>query len=570
MGLSVSSLLEGYLSVYGWQVYASIFLLLVAVGAVLYPVARLVFDAAIGYTENGGDPASGSRSLILRLAIYLLVLVLGLIPVVPVTVSGLTVQNQCGREALTALGQNVPALQGGTYSFAKIQEAKAPLLAYLAMLLASGFNAVMNKVTPCLTDLTRLNLAMNTLDLGQAKDPNSLYAQVRRFEAECGQKARDIAHRFLNDEYGPGSRKFMDDLLERYANGDQRVRQIQLTYFGSKFYQENFYQPCAGGGDPNTPAGKLCGMIAPLRARDPVDGFPYDATRDSDASRYQATHNLGIPTCDQWWNEASHGIRVQLLDAARKSVSKKYTDLAFGRPCRPDLGDSTFGFGLFCSLSNTASDDLLVEQMMLASKRQLGIQMPEVSASEGLFGAALFLFTDVAESIAKQAAGYWVTIYLMKIGASLLQPFLLMSVFMLWGLFLVIGEMRGMTLIKGMLLIFLLSILPSLWLFGEYIDDQLFLLLYPGSQPITNPLQIPDAVMADPSTVERLLLMLVAGAYYLALPLLLLYLIAEAGGPASGPRMASDGINTPAHGLAGIGGSGIGGARLRSLGRLTR
>ena len=54
--MSVNGVLEGYLTVYGWDVYAAIFLLLVAVGLVLYPVARVLFDLAITYAEGGSTP----------------------------------------------------------------------------------------------------------------------------------------------------------------------------------------------------------------------------------------------------------------------------------------------------------------------------------------------------------------------------------------------------------------------------------------------------------------------------------------------------------------------------------
>ena len=63
-----------------------------------------------------------------------------------------------------------------------------------------------------------------------------------------------------------------------------------------------------------------------------------------------------------------------------------------------------------------------------------------------------------------------------------------MAVFLLWGVYLVIGELRGMTLIKGMMLIFVFSILPSIWAFADHVDDLLFLALYPDTEAfsITN------------------------------------------------------------------------------------
>jgi hypothetical protein len=149
----------------------------------------------------------------------------------------------------------------------------------------------------------------------------------------------------------------------------------------------------------------------------------------------------------------------------------------------------------------------------------------------------------------------------MKIGASLLQPFVLMTVFILWGVFLVIGEMRGLILIKGLMLIFVLSILPGLWGFADYIDDQLFLALYPGAPPVSVT-SIPAELMSDHSTIERILLTFTTAVFYVIFPLLMLYLIGEAGGPSSAGSMTTHGINSPAQTQGGIAGSAVGGARL--------
>lgn len=561
--MSVSGILEGYLTIYGWQVYASIFLLLVAVGAVLYPVARLVFDAAIGFAESDGDPSVGARSLIVRLAIYFLVLVLGLVPIVPLSVSTTTVQNRCGREGLAILGQRYKAMQGKEYGFGQIQGANVPLLPYLAMVLASGFNAVLGKAIPCVQDLTQLSLAMNTLDFSAAEDPNALRATVDRFEKECGQRARDIALKFLTDQDMPETRKYMEDLLARYGKTEDERRE-QLVYFGSAFYRENFYKACSGNGDPNTPAGKLCGMIAPLRSQQPVEGFPYSAARDSDASRYQAAHNLGFPTCEEWWSDPARGVKAQLVKAGGAALQKKAMALNLNTcPGKAFLPDAlcTLYSSMFGAIED--AEEVVAKQMLLAGKRTLVSRTPELGWGAALVGGGLFLFTDLAESVAKQAAGYWVTIYLVKIGTSLLQPFLLMAVFMLWGLFMVIGEMRGMTLVKGMMLIFALGILPGLWQFADYIDDLLFLILYPDA-PAFSITSIPKELLSDHSTIERILLMFTTSVFYLFLPMLMLYLIAEAGGPTQSSTMASQGINNPARDLGGVGGGGVQGAKSRS------
>ncbi|CDI02325.1 membrane hypothetical protein [Candidatus Competibacter denitrificans Run_A_D11] len=559
--MSVSGILEGYLTLYGWQVYASLFLLLVAMGGVIYPVARIVFDAALHYAEQGGDPGLGSRSLILRLAIYVLVLTLGLIPIVPIKVTTTTVQNRCGRESLATLGEKYETLKSKEYGFGEVEGANAPLLPYLAMVLASGFNSVVNKAIPCVQDLTDLSLAMNTLDFSAAEDPNTLRASVERFQKECGRRAQRVVRSFLDDENVPKGREYMEELLKKYGSTDQE-RQEQLVYFGSKFYLENLYRPCSGGGDPTTPAGKLC-IIAPLRAQNPVNGFGYNASRDSDVSRYQAAKNQGLPTCEEWWNDGSHGLKAQLVKAGGDALQKKAMALQTGTcPGKAFLPSAlcTLYSGIKTSVED--AEDTIARQMLLTNARQMTSKSIDWGWSDALIGSALFAFTDIAENLASQIAGYRVGIYLTKISANLLQPFLLMAIFMLWGLFLVIGEMRGMGLIKGLMLIFVLSILPSLWAFADYIDDRLFLTLYPDATSFSVK-AIAKALVSHNATLERVMLMFTTAVFYLILPMLMLYLIAEAGGPNAGSRMAGESLLASSRQIGGLGGSAMSSTRVR-------
>ncbi len=558
--MAVNGILEGYLSIYGWQVYSSLFLLLVAVGLVLYPLARLIVDLALAQVEGRTDPVAGARTLIARLTVYVLVLVLGLVPIVPLQVSATQVQNRCGRTALTILGEATTSVTGEGYGLTSLQDARVPLLPYLAMLLASGFNAILYQATPCLHDLTNLNLAFNTLDFSAAEHPNELKSSVERFERECGATARRLAIAMLSGEHGPEMRTYLEGQLAAYAT-EPDARRKQLVYPGSTFYQDVFYKPCGGGADPATAQGRLC-IMRPLRAENPVAGFPYDPARDHDVSRYQAATGQGLPTCDEWWNDAENGLRAQLRAVGRDGLLAKMAQ--FDRNCPAAVGMAGgFCTGTFAMPSVENLDDVVVEQMLLAGKRQLSVQTPELGWGSALIAAGLFAFTDVAENIAAQAGSYLLSIYVMKIGASLLQPFVLMTVFMLWGVFLVIGEMRGLILLKGLMLIFVLSILPGLWSFADYIDDQLFLALYPGAPPVsvTN---IPAELMSDHSTIERILLTFTTAVFYVIFPLLMLYLVAEAGGPSQGSTIGGAGINDPARAQGGIAGSGAGEARWRN------
>lgn len=211
--MSVNSVLEGYLTVYGWEVYGSLFLLLVAVGAVVYPVARIVFDAAIHYGETQGSPAVGASALMIRLSVYSAVLILGLLPIAPLEVSRTGVQNQCARDTLEAAFHDMPSLHDDDYGFGRIDSARVPLLPYLAMLLASGFNAVLYGAIPCVHDLVRINMAMNMLDYSQAEDPNALRANVAQFERECYQPALRLYRDFITGRHGAEGAELMRNLM---------------------------------------------------------------------------------------------------------------------------------------------------------------------------------------------------------------------------------------------------------------------------------------------------------------------------------------------------------------------
>ncbi|MCB1810687.1 MAG: conjugal transfer protein TraG N-terminal domain-containing protein [Candidatus Competibacteraceae bacterium] len=554
--MAVNGVLEGFLTVYGWQVYGSLFLLLVAVGAVIYPVARIVFDAAIHFGESAGSPATGASFLLIRLTIYALVLILGLIPMAPVSVSSTSVHNKCGQEALALAGQEFESLQGADYGFGEISDAQAPLLAYLAMALASGFNAVIYEAIPCLHDLTGLNFAMNTLDFSEAEDPNALRNTVARFERECWRSAQSIYNSFMNGQFGAEGRTFMEERMAAFAD-DEDERKAQLAYMGSDFYINVFYQACPGGADPLTPGGQLCNML-PLRAREPVPGFPYDPARDSDASQYQIATGQGFPSCSEWWLDAGAGLRRQLAVAGDESLQKNVRKLNSGF-CENALAGAALELclrGLKNQIEN--SEEVIVQQLLLSGQRNLlsNGTLPELGIGSGLLAGALFIFSDVAGNIASNAAGYLVTIYMLKIGAQLLHPFLLMTVFILWGVFLIIGEMRGMTLVKGMMLLFVLSIIPSLWSLADYIDDQLFLALYPGA-PTFSLSNIPAELMSDHSTIERVLLTFTTMVFYVVFPLLMLYLVAEAGGPSNASTITNQGMNRPAHEQGGVAGAGV-------------
>lgn len=112
------------------------------------------------------------------------------------------------------------------------------------MALASGFNAVLNKATPCLVDLTNLSMALISAILVPLKTPMR-YARPWIASSANAVAAREIAVGFLDGKYlGGDGRRYGGSVSQIRPTSQER--QKQLVYFGSKFFQEVFYKTRTG------------------------------------------------------------------------------------------------------------------------------------------------------------------------------------------------------------------------------------------------------------------------------------------------------------------------------------
>ena len=59
-----------------------------------------------------------------------------------------------------------------------------------------------------------------------------------------------------------------------------------------------------------------------------------------------------------------------------------------------------------------------------------------------------------------------------------LLPMIMMTTYMFWGIYLVLGRMSMDAVIKGMILIICLNIIPGVWAVMEHLDDTLWQAMY--------------------------------------------------------------------------------------------
>ena len=147
----------------------------------------------------------------------------------------------------------------------------------------------------------------------------------------------------------------------------------------------------------------------------------------------------------------------------------------------------------------------------------------------GIIGAVLGSFVglggNVLSSIADNAASFYAQMFFYRMILQMLQPMLLMGIFAFWGIYLIIADYRWETILKGLILIFIISILPGLWSISQHLDSALWQALYPGVDTLAA-----LAEKSNDSYVERILLDAASTVFNVIFPLILMYLVNEAGG----------------------------------------
>ena len=121
---------------------------------------------------------------------------------------------------------------------------------------------------------------------------------------------------------------------------------------------------------------------------------------------------------------------------------------------------------------------------------------------------------DLSGGLLGTIVSFYGTIFMMKLLLKFLLPMAIMAVYMFWGIYMLIGEMRGAALVKGMVLIFSLTIIPGLWSIADHLDDKLWDAMY-------------DSWTDGP--IQMVLLDAASGIFYLAIPMIIFFLINLAG-----------------------------------------
>ncbi|KHN52897.1 membrane protein [Dickeya fangzhongdai] len=299
MTLITTDYLEYYLTLVAWIIHNGIWATIVTSGVIALPFMVVIIGEWLNVRTEGADEGNkgilSAQRIENRVWVAIMVIIFTCVPTIDVNLS--TIRLDTSRSAQCQVNVPLPVNTGWGQSFSTLnnQSAKIPIWWAFMHVLARAITSAAVAAIPCGTDLRQMRMEVNATRID---DPRL---------------AQEVAD-FTNDCYGPARAKLF---MTRPELNDAQMNDV--TWIGSHFF---LTQP---------------GYYDTYHAKNPHKNWPYDNIRD--AGMAQVPSGAGYPTCNQWWNDNSNGLRARLLQQVNPSLLNRIAGWA-GFISRSEVDDS--------------------------------------------------------------------------------------------------------------------------------------------------------------------------------------------------------------------------------------
>lgn len=461
--MSVTSYLELYLAIFGWYMYDDIWLILNDTGIAYLPFIGMFIKNIIEplKSQEAKDAAGTSLKRIeIDMVAMLTVVVLAAQPFITLTFGKLNYVKACPTVTSVnagASGTSYDKSFEGTLATIGDGTVKIPIWWYGVIAISGGINNATILRIPCETDLRFLRYRLNS---ARIKSP----------------KLRREAQKFYKDCFAPA----IDDYVEK--NGIADIGNTNDIWIGSKHLVDNLY--------------------GNYRSKSKIIGFLYDSNRDLEYMAEVHIPTYGKPTCKEWWQDGTYGLRVKLLEQIPVEVLV-------------DLSSSG-------QLGATETRDAAVRMLTVNESRSLtALQNPNVYSNPGFLSSVSGAVSGAGAllDVELETATYLPKIYLIKMAAPMIQAVLLMMVYMFMPFVLLFSSYRMGTMIFMSIVIFSIKFWTVLWAVSHWLDNHLITSLKPATGSWYDgffgigPSMPGDVILSDA------LIMFITGALYIVAPL---------------------------------------------------
>lgn len=482
--MSVDSYLELFTTLFGWAFYGVLWDVLVGTGIVYLPFLGILID-------NWRDPAEGGEfgtvtGLSLRrmeidlfLALFVVVLAGQPAALTPLNAGTLsydpypTLAAPTPATATVAAPESTYGITGFTGSPATVN---IPVWWYAVLAMSSGFNHAVVEGLPTASDLRT-------------------YEQQARLATIADPRLRQEVSDFFSACYVPARSKYqaarpasppVAAILANYGNDDP-------DWIGSHVYRDT------------------AGYYDILRPSRQIPGWVYDPVRDTEYDP-ASPPTWGKPTCKQWWEDSSQGLREKLINEAdATSAGLSGLVVAVAPTLASEQQEDAVVRAVLASAPPSWSSNELVARNTISTGWVGSVQN---TVKGGLAGGGVVI----------ASALFSVTMTAVLQSLPMVQALMLLGIYALLPLIVVLSRYSLSMMVVGAMAIFTVKFWSVLWYLALWVDQNLILSMYPDANAFLQ-------IFANPGEhdAKRMLLNMITTSLYLGLPLLWSGMMAWAG-----------------------------------------
>jgi len=566
--INVGSLLEIYTTIFGWSLYNTFYDLLRITGVIYFPFIMLLYknwkDPVLSQNDKSAAITSQSR-IQYGLISAMLIFSFAVLPFANLSLDNVTYRKICsdpsGAEIVKKNTNGTSETKYSSNIGANTQnQVQVPVFWWFVLAFSSGINNAVNSSISCFEDLKGVDQQLRNLTI---KD-EALRKEYVRFSQECFIPANSRYNDSLKGVYGSQHQEYVIDSKKTFLENNTDLDNTDMFFIGSHYFQETegFYS--SSNQTPANCANKL--SKCSFRADNPVNGWPYLNTRDLNYTAEDIANNTnGKPYCDEWWNTTQNNGNEPLALKRKLLNSIEASDISMlnwdeNKSLLLNISDS-----LRSGYANVFFTDEEIEDLII--KRYVTIDPPSMLGSldhanpfagdefailkaggAAVSGATAVAFFPVVAlgagsallDVANSLKDFYMMMFIAKSVAPMIQAIILMMLYALMIFYLVMAEYEIDSIITMMFLILAVRFFTPLWSIADYLDAALFEAMYP------DPIVRIGTILTQ--GLNRLFLDMVLMITYVAVPTILLAIMAMAGVNVGGMAKTFGAMDSPSRG----------------------
>ena len=479
--MTVTSYLELYTTLLGWQQFENLWGILTSTGLVFLPFLFIIIEGFI----SAPSPVAALRDAEIKIAFALTAVVLAAQPVLELDPAVVHYRPLCTETEYS------PGNTDTTYDDAFVipqSTVSVPIWWYGTLALASGGTYAAVLGLDCQTDFRKLVIE---LDKQRITDP-VLFNEVAQFIKDCFVPARSTYYREQTD---------VQALLDKYGVYDPES-------FLSKVYRD-------------TP-----GFYDRRRATTPVSGWLYDPDRDTESGMGPETP--GRPYCKEWLENPSIGLRQRLLEQLGQELlddaSTHYTEwgalMGFDNLDRQMAEDAILNGLVVNSVAAAPAGSVFATY---TDAKGVKVKLPMIPSDTGV--NVVGLMANVGS--VWEGLSFAPMMYAVRAGAPMLQALILLGIYMVLPFGIVFSRYSWSFIFIATIAILTLYFWTYLWHVSVWLENRLFMMLFPDGNAL---FRVAKGMASDPNyLLKEILLKMAVILMFVGFPLLFTMVIAWAG-----------------------------------------